>query len=178
LAFFLQAQSTAQGNVRERTISESSEEFSDIADDGDEIDEDGEDSDGLPDGAVHAMQNERKNNHLPCQSPPIEAHTDSTPSEDIVDYTTKVVDQQPTYSTSPLPVTQVDSRGTASRSLEPAMMCSDCGEPCATNEAFDIHILEKHSAPAIPRVSSSKPFSQVSPLRPNDFPSKVQEINR
>jgi len=39
----------AEASLRERTISESSEEFSDVADD--ELDEDGEDSDGLPDGA-------------------------------------------------------------------------------------------------------------------------------
>jgi len=179
LYFFFQAQSTAQGNVRERTISESSEEFSDIADDGDEINEDGEDSDGLPDGvAVHTTQNERNNNHFPSQSPPAitETQLDSTPSEASVDCTRKV-DQQPSYSsTSPLPVSQLDSRGT-SRPLEAAMMCSDCGEPCATNEAFDIHILEKHSGP-IPHVSSSKSFNQVSPPQPNDLLSKVKEIKK
>ena len=177
ILYFFFSGSEHSTRKRERAYhSESSEEFSDIADDGDEINEDGEDSDGLPDGedsdglpdgvAVHTTQNERNNNHFPSQSPPAitETQLDSTPSEASVDCTRKV-DQQPSYSsTSPLPVSQLDSRGT-SRPLEAAMMCSDCGEPCATNEAFDIHILEKHSGP-IPHVSSSKSFNQVSPAEP------------
>lgn len=45
-----QAQSAAERTLRERTVSGSSEEFSDVADiDADDMDEEGEDSDGLPD---------------------------------------------------------------------------------------------------------------------------------
>lgn len=62
-----------EASLRERTISESSEEFSDVADECDELDEDGEDSEGLPDGAGVEEAPPRK------QTPPIRPETNHTP---------------------------------------------------------------------------------------------------
>lgn len=143
------------------------------------MDEDGEDSDGLPDVvAVHGIEQEKKNLlRLSSQSPPtaIETQTDSTASDSNVDYLgSSKVDQQLSDLPSPPPVSKVDSR-TNSLAVEPAMMCSDCGEPCATSEAFEIHLLEKHSVPYAPRFSSSQPLNPISPSLPKDSSSKVQE---
>ncbi|XP_057377952.1 transcription factor HIVEP2-like [Daphnia carinata] len=68
-----EAQVAVEASLRERTISESSEEFSDVADECDELDEDGEDSEGLPDGAGVEEAPPRK------PTPPTGPETSHTP---------------------------------------------------------------------------------------------------
>ena len=39
---------------------------------------------------------------------------------------------------------------TAAAAAAPTMFCSACGEACASNEAFQVHVMEKHRHPSLP----------------------------
>ncbi len=116
----------AEASLRERTISESSEEFSDVADECDELDEDGEDSDGLPDVAGVDEAPPRK----------------STPIENLP-ATNRADINHPQRAVSP----SFDSRKVPP---PPVMYCSACGDSCVSMEAFHLHVMEKHRPPSPP----------------------------
>ena len=128
--------------MRERTISGSSEEFSDMLEDGDDIDEDGEDSDGLPDGAVEAMRKNVTSGSLDAPLPQSPASAD--------------------VSTPPPSTAAV-----AGRIQHPAMFCSACGESCVSEEAFHIHVKEKHppdlQSPPLAPAPALPPPPELSP---------------
>lgn len=139
----------AEASLRERTISESSEEFSDVADECDELDEDGEDSDGLPDGAGVEEAPPRK----------------STPVE------TLPAPHQPEINHPPRAVSPpIDARKAPP---PPAMYCSACGDSCVSMEAFQSHVMEKHRPLSPP---TRTPFKASPPAAP-ESPAKLAPSN-
>jgi hypothetical protein len=138
----------AEASLRERTISESSEEFSDVADD--ELDEDGEDSDGLPDGAgVEEAPPPRK-------STPVE----TLPAQPEISHPPRAVSPDAARKAPPPPV----------------MYCSACGDSCVSMEAFQSHVMEKHRPLSPP--TTRTPFKASPPAAPESpaklAPSNIQ----
>lgn len=141
----------AEASLRERTISESSEEFSDVADECDEMDEDGEDSEGLPDGAGVEEAPPRKS--TPIETLPASQRSDSS---------------HPPRTVSP----PFDARKAPP---PPAMYCSACGDSCVSMEAFQSHVMEKHrplSPPTTRTPLKSSPPAAESPAKL--APSNIQ----
>ncbi|XP_046648974.1 transcription factor HIVEP3-like isoform X2 [Daphnia pulicaria] len=140
-----EAQVVAEANLRERTISESSEEFSDVADD--ELDEDGEDSDGLPDGAgVEEAPPPRK-------STPVE----TLPAQPEMSHPPRAAAVSPDARKAPPP--------------PPVMYCSACGDSCVSMEAFQSHVMEKHRPLSPP--TTRTPFKASPPATAPESPAKL-----